>query len=187
MHKHNKVNIIRSHELHALRCLVQKYTYNQRSHCILITHVLSTAEDYIRMVNEVFQVVLIIAIPYSADRATIQSLQESGFSVYLPKSIDDAFLYSGQIIRKILEEDTTPLFVQEVGGYLAGCTDMLSRFPHFLGIVEDTNNGHWRYQMAGNHLVPILSMAQSPIKDIEDTVIGDSVIYSTERIFSRRI
>ena len=36
---------------------------------------------------------------------------------------------------------------------------------------------------AGSHNVPIVSMALSPIKDIEDTVIGDAVIYSLERLY----
>lgn len=178
-----KYNITRSHELHVLKRLVNSYPAKQQAHCVLITHVLSTSENYIRLVNEVFPVVLVIAIPYSANAATIHSLQESGIPVYLPQSIDEAFLCSGKKVRQILEQDETPLLVQEVGGYLAGYTQQLSSFPHFLGIVEDTNNGHWRYQMAGAHSVPIISMAQSPIKDIEDTVIGDSVIYSTERIF----
>ncbi len=178
-----KYNITRSHELHVLKQLIGDHPAQRRTHCVLITHVLSTSENYIRLVNEVFPVVLVIAIPYSADPATIRSLEESGISVYLPQNIDEAFLHSGEKIRDILERDETPLLVQEVGGYLAGYTQLLARFSHFLGIVEDTNNGHWRYQMAGAHAIPVISMAQSPIKDIEDTVIGDSVIYSTERIF----
>ncbi|MBY0529421.1 MAG: hypothetical protein K2P51_04440 [Rhabdochlamydiaceae bacterium] len=144
---------------------------------------LTTAESYIRSIHEAFEVVLVIAIPYSADLNTIRSLEESNIPVYLPKSIDEAFLCAGKKVLEILQSDETPLLVQEVGGYLAGCTEELCRYSHFLGIVEDTNNGHWRYQMAGEHQIPVLSMAQSPIKDIEDTVIGDSVVYSTERIF----
>jgi adenosylhomocysteinase len=176
-------NIVRSHELHVLRRLIRSHPCKQQCNCVLITHVLSTAESYIRSVNEVFRIVLVIAIPYSANLATIRALQASGIPVYLPESIDETFLCAGEKIRQILEQDETPLLVQEVGGYLAGCTNKLSCFSHFLGIVEDTNNGYWRYQLAGMHSMPILSMAQSPIKDIEDTVIGDSVIYSTERIF----
>lgn len=178
-----KCNIIRSDELHVLRRLVKSHPPKELCRCVLITHVLSTAENYIRLVHEVFPIALVIAIPYSANLSTIRSLQESGIPVYLPGSIDEAFLHAGEKIIQILEQDETPLLVQEVGGYLAGCTEALARFSHFLGIVEDTNNGYWRYQMAGSHSIPVLSMAQSPIKDIEDTVIGDSVIYSTERIF----
>ncbi len=171
------------HILHVLKKLIKKYPNSQKCHSVLITHVLPTAESYIHLVHEVFPVTLVIAIPYSADLLTIKALREKGIPVYLPEGIDEAFLYSGKKIQEILEKDETPLLVQEVGGYLAGCCDNLSKFPHFLGIVEDTNNGHWRYQMAGVHSTPVLSMAQSPIKDIEDTVIGDSVVYSTERIF----
>jgi len=178
-------NITRSHELHVLKQLVDRHvkTSAATTRCVLITHVLSTSEAYIRLVNEVFPVALVIAIPYSADLKTIRSLEEGGIAVYLPKTIQEAFLCAGSRVEQLLVAEQTPLLVQEVGGYLAGYTAALSCFPHFLGIIEDTNNGHWRYQMAGSHTAPIVSMAQSPIKDIEDTVIGDSVIYSTERIF----
>ncbi|MBS0656324.1 MAG: hypothetical protein JSR46_11150 [Verrucomicrobia bacterium] len=176
-------NITRSSDLKVLERLVKKKGTDSGHNCVLITHVLSTSASYIRLVNEVFPVALVIAIPYSADLKTLHSLQASGIRTFLPSSIEEAFLQAGPLVKEILESDPTPLIVQEVGGYLAGYTDRLSCYAHFKGIVEDTNNGHWRYKQAGSHKVPIVSMAQSPIKDIEDTVIGDSVIYSTERIF----
>jgi adenosylhomocysteinase len=152
-------------------------------HSVLITHVLPTAERYIQLVNQIFPVKLVIAIPYSAHTASIENLIASGIPCHLPDSVDDIFLTSGKLIDEILTYNSTPLLVQEVGGYLAGCTHLLTKHPHFKGIVEDTNNGHWRYHEAGAHACPILSMAQSPLKGIEDTVIGDAVVFSIERIF----
>ena len=96
-----KYNITRSHELHVLKQLIGDHPAQRRTHCVLITHVLSTSENYIRLVNEVFPVVLVIAIPYSADPATIRSLEESGISVYVPQNIDEDFLHSGGIFSGI--------------------------------------------------------------------------------------
>lgn len=148
---------------------------------IIITHVLPTAEKYIEEVNHVFPISLIIAIPYSSDPAIIGNLQQKGFLVYRPSTSEEVFLRAGPLIEEFLQKDKSPLLVQEVGGYLAGYTSILARYENFMGIVEDTNNGHWRYVNAGAHRVPIVSMALSPIKDIEDTVIGDAVVYSLER------
>lgn len=170
-------------QLPVLRRLIKKYASDRLCRCVLITHVLPTAEDYIRAVNEAFPVVLVIAIPYSFDLETIQSLQKDKIPVYLPLSVDEILSCAGQKIQQILEEDQAPLFVQEVGGYLAGRTKELSSFPHFLGIIEDTNHGHWSYEKVEYYPFPVLSIAQSPIKAIEDTAIGDAVIYSVERIF----
>lgn len=169
--------------LDILEQLIKKYPSDKQRHCVLITHVLPTAENYVKLIHEVFKVVLVIAIPYSSDILTIERLRSFGIPVYLPKSIEETFQCSGQKILNILQSDPTPLVVQEVGGYLAKNTEQFSQFSHFLGIVEDTNNGHYRYQAEGLHRVPVVSIAQSPVKDIEDTTIGDAVIYSTERIF----
>lgn len=177
-------DITRSSQLHVLKSLTERYSALQmQARSVLITHVLPTSESYIDLVHTIFPVELVIAIPYSADLETIHRLEERGIKVYLPKSISEIFLQAGPTVEELLQQSNKPLIVQEVGGYLAGYTNKLAQYPHLIGIVEDTNNGHWRYQSAGNHKVPILSMAKSPIKDIEDTVIGDSVVYSTERIF----
>lgn len=168
--------------LQVLEQLVTKYPPKSSVHCVLLTHVLPTALEYIKLISQVFPIVLIIAIPYSSDKKSIENLEKAGFRIYTPKSIEETFEDGGKQILEILENDKTPLVIQEVGGYLAKFTEQFSRFPHFLGIVEDTNNGHYRYRDAGNHLVPVVSIAQSPIKDIEDTAIGDAVVYSTERI-----
>lgn len=177
-------SVTKSSELKVLETLVNKCEHlKNRCRSVLITHVLPTAVPYIQLVNEIFPVSLVIAIPYSADAMTLEALEKSGIPTYLPDSVEKAFLEAGPQVEAILKSDSTPLVVQEVGGYLAGYTNQLATYSHFLGIVEDTNNGHWRYENAGNHSVSIVSMAQSPIKDIEDTVIGDSVVYSTERIF----
>lgn len=177
-------NITKSHTLNVLKELTQRYSFLKgHAQSILITHVMSTSESYIDLVNEIFPVKLVIAIPYSADKQTLNRLEAKGIKTFLPESVTDAFVLAGSKVEEILKSGNVPTVVQEVGGYLAGCTDQLSNYSNFIGIVEDTNNGHWRYQQAGEHQTPVLSMALSPIKDIEDTVIGDSVIYSTERIF----
>ena len=74
------------------------------------------------------------------------------------------------------------MLVQEVGGYLAKASARLAAFQNFFGVVEDTNNGHWLYESTGPHPIPVLSMAQSPLKAVEDSIIGDAVLFSIERI-----
>lgn len=178
------VDITRSSQLNVLKVLTERYcSLKGQARSVLITHVLPTSESYIQLVNAIFPVDLVIAIPYSADLDTLQRLEDMGISTYLPESITEIFLEAGPRVEALLQQSNRPLVIQEVGGYLAGYTHKLAEYPHLIGIVEDTNNGHWRYENAGEHKVPVLSMARSPIKDIEDTVIGDSVVYSTERIF----
>lgn len=155
--------------------------------CVLVTHVHRQALGYVLTLNEVYPVESIVAIPYSADPAAVSDLRDHGFEVVVPGDVADTFAAAAEVCEKGLARSSQPLVVQEVGGYLAEATARLGGYDHFRGIVEDTNNGHWRYQRFGPHGCPVLSMAQSPLKDIEDTIIGDAVLFSVERILREEL
>jgi adenosylhomocysteinase len=169
-------------ELPAMTSLLGTVPKEHRYRSVLITHVLDTAVAYVEAVNSVFPVARIVAIPYSASATAVQSLRAKGFQVIVPASIPDTFTDSEKQVTEALQESQQPLLVQEVGGYLAKASARLSAFPHFLGVVEDTNNGHWLYEGTSPHPISVLSMAQSPLKAVEDSIIGDAVLFSIERI-----
>lgn len=169
-------------ELPALTSLLKTVPPANRPRSILITHVLETAVAYVEAVHSVFPVTAIVAIPYSASPSAVQLLREKGFLVVVPASIADTFSESERVVTAALAETNTPLLVQEVGGYLAHASANLSAYKHFLGVVEDTNNGHWLYERTGPHPIPVLSMAQSPLKAVEDSIIGDAAVFSIERV-----
>jgi adenosylhomocysteinase len=164
-------------ELPALTKLLSTVPLENRPRSILITHVLDTAIAYVEAINTVFPIVRIIAIPYSASPSAVQMLKEKGFTVVVPTSIPDTFVEAERQVTEALKESREPLLVQEVGGYLAHASVRLSSFQHFLGVIEDTNNGHWLYESTGPHPMPVLSMAQSPLKAVEDSIIGDAVLF----------
>ena len=168
--------------LPALRTLLSTEPNPGAVRSVLITHVLHTAVEYVELVNKTYPVAGVVAVPYSADGQAIDELRGKGFDVVLPASVPDTFVKAREVTINALGVSEAPLVVQEVGGYLAQHTDELSSFAHFRGIVEDTNNGHWLYERHAPHTCPVLSMAQSPLKDVEDTIIGDAVVFSVERV-----
>lgn len=72
----------------------------------------------------------------------------------------------------------------EVGGYSAFIIDKLLEInPQLIGIVEDTNQGHWCYQEIEDKLkFPVYSIAQSRIKSLENRLIGKAVTFSLENV-----
>lgn len=76
----------------------------------------------------------------------------------------------------------------DVGGYFALSLQALSdRFTgRLLGVIEDTENGHKRYAEMGKLPCPVLSVARSPLKDPEDFLVGQSVVFSTEALLRGR-
>ncbi|MBL8151831.1 MAG: hypothetical protein JNN15_18060 [Blastocatellia bacterium] len=169
-------------ELPALTSLLSTATPTDRPRSLLITHVLDTAVAYIEAVNTIFPVASVVAIPYSASPRAVETLRTKGFNVVVPATIADTFTESEDQVISALKASQQPLLVQEVGGYLAKASARLASFAHFLGVVEDTNNGHWLYENTSPHPIPVLSMAQSPLKAVEDSIIGDAVLFSIERV-----
>jgi adenosylhomocysteinase len=171
-----------SADLPALNSLLKTVPTQHRPRSILVTHILETAVPYVEAVNGVFPVAGIVAVPYSVSLSAVETLRAKGFMVSVPASIPETFQIAETQILKALADSQHPLIVQDGGGYVADAAQRLSKYPHFAGIVENTNNGFWRYEQTGPHRVPILSRAQSSLKFAEDTIIGDAVVYSIERI-----
>ncbi len=72
----------------------------------------------------------------------------------------------------------------DIGAYFAPCLEELSAFgEQFLGIVEDTENGHQLYQrfIETSHK-PIVSVARSKLKECEDYNVGKSIVHAVETI-----
>lgn len=81
-----------------------------------------------------------------------------------------------------------PVVLLDVGGYFAPSLDALcERFSgQILGVVEDTENGHKRYAEQEKLPCPVVSVARSPLKDPEDFLVGQSVVFSAEALMRSR-
>jgi adenosylhomocysteinase len=145
-----------------------------------VTHLLETADPYICCLSSIFNVHL-VGIPYSTNASQVAKLRAAGYQITVPEDLSQIGPLAVELIGKLAAR--RPVVVQEIGGYLALHAPTLSRIPNFLGIVEDTNNGHWRYAASAHALqFPVLSIARSPIKAIEDAQIGPAVVFSVERL-----
>jgi adenosylhomocysteinase len=174
-----------SGHLWVLKELTEETKNEDNTHSVILQHILPTTVEYIDRVNQVYPVDLVIAICYSADPATIELLRKKGYNVYLPKDINDMLTNLWKLVVDLLEKNPYPLLIQEVGGYFSDVTEKLSQYSKFKGCVEDTNNGLWRYEEAEKKkglFVPVISMADTPLKHVEDSLIGDACVYSLEKV-----
>lgn len=86
-----------------------------------------------------------------------------------------------------LVENGKQCIILDVGGYFAPCLKELAEDPIFfnglLGVVEDTENGHQKYeQIQKTSPWPIISVARSELKKSEDFNVGKSIIRATDTI-----
>jgi len=165
-----------------LKELVGETKNPDNTHSVILQHLLPTIVEYVDKVNSVYPIDLIIGIVYSVDMPTVELLKSKGYNIYIPADIDDMFNNLWKLVAELLRKNSYPLMIQEVGGYFSKWTKELSQFRHFKGCVEDTNNGLWLYQSIEKLFVPVISMADTPLKHVEDAMIGDACVYSLEKV-----
>ncbi|MCA9272821.1 MAG: hypothetical protein KDA31_07235 [Phycisphaerales bacterium] len=160
------------------------------THSIILQHILPTTIEYIDIVNSVYPVDLVISIVYSSDQPTVEALRAKGYNVIVPPSIDYMKTELWKDVLRALDGFDHPVVLQEVGGYMSQWSKQLSGYPRFKGCVEDTKNGLWRYQEAesnGQLKLPVLSMADTQLKRVEDSLIGDACVYSLEKVLRTQL
>jgi adenosylhomocysteinase len=78
----------------------------------------------------------------------------------------------------------------DMGGYFSHvAVDLAKKFnDRLIGVVEDTENGHQKYEtlISHNHsfknLFPVISVARSSLKEPEDSLVGQAIVFSAEAI-----
>ncbi len=166
-----------------------------------ILHALADTQEFLTyMVENGHSVPVIFAKPYSKDSNAITSIERLGVRV---EQLDYETLENTSILRETITREIRvsdkPLVLIDIGGYFVKPLLELSReesktLP--LGVVEVTTFGHKRYsERIENIAVPVISIAQSPIKDVEAAFVGESTWFAMDKIlrnvgmsaFARRV
>jgi adenosylhomocysteinase len=76
------------------------------------------------------------------------------------------------------------IILLDVGGYFASVlVHLCEHFSgHIVGVVEDTENGHQRYEQLSKLHCPVYSVARSPLKNSEDYLVGQSIVFGAESL-----
>jgi adenosylhomocysteinase len=162
--------------------VLEAFRPGQPCRLLVITHCLEDRPALFRALEREYFIARIVPIPYSVDPATHAQLSRR----YAVSTMSlDAMLNGDALLEaasRLLDEGGPPLAVIEIGGYFAPIGNELRRRygRSFLGTVEDTENGHRRYEEQGRLDFPVVSVARSKLKMIEDRLIGPSVVFSIE-------
>ena len=149
--------------------------------CLVITHFLAERPFYLNALNETSAIAKVFAKPKSLIRRIWDEVEKLypvdvadrvrlGDPGYLETQIDSA-----------IPDDA--FLLMDLGGYFADAGPALrDRYgARFLGVVEDTENGHKRH-LSGSAAYPVFSAARSPLKASEDFLIGQSIVFSLEAL-----
>ncbi|MDX6610302.1 MAG: adenosylhomocysteinase [Solirubrobacterales bacterium] len=153
---------------------------------VSITHILDTAVPYIEEVSRALEIDAVIGIPYSTKPAAQRRLEEQGHRVVIPTDLASLPEVAEREIRRASDRRGGPVIVQEIGGYCAPLIDGLTAEGRLAGVVEDTKQGHWVYAERSDLPCPVLSIAESPLKALENQQVGRSISHALETVLRRR-
>ncbi|ABW12244.1 S-adenosyl-L-homocysteine hydrolase [Parafrankia sp. EAN1pec] len=151
---------------------------------LVITHCLTDRPVFLQTLNKSYPISQIHPIPYSENQAIVRQL-EKDFRVTrlsLAQLLDAKSLLDRT--SELIEEESTPLAIVEIGGYHASLVGTLKERhgKKFMGCVESTEHGHRAYERQEALSVPVVSVARSRLKDLESQLIGPSVAFSVEKL-----
>ena len=153
---------------------------------VIIIHILPDIKQMLEALKQVVDIPLMIAIPYSIHTDTLNHLKKR-FKIICPtlEQISDGNYLEEQILNNISHKKKTVIL--EIGGYCSSAVENIKKQlgHNFLGIIEDTEAGHRRYEILEQESTlpcPIVSIARSSLKSPEDFLVGTSCLFSTEKI-----
>jgi adenosylhomocysteinase len=152
----------------------------------LITHLLPERPSFVRAVDSMSRLRSVLPKPKSIDAAARREVEKTCQIDTLTRELfadaDAALEYFESRARG------ETIVLLDVGGYFAHVIENLhGRFSgRIAGVVEDTENGHRRYQEIDKLPCPVVSVARSPLKAPEDFLVGQSVVFSAEALMRSR-
>jgi adenosylhomocysteinase len=154
------------------------------SRLVLITHVLDTAVPFVAALRRGIDLARVLAIPYSVVPDARERVSEHA-PVIVPADVGQLQERAREEIRDLCSDSEERVIVQEIGGYCAPLIHDLSQMPSFGGVVEDTKQGHWAYLQQPSLPCPVLTIADSPLKALEDRQVGRAISHALDTILRR--
>lgn len=168
------------------RKITSRYEMPEPASVLVITHLLGERPAFLRAVGRLAEVAAVLPKPKSIDARALEEV-----TAFLPvDGLERAAFVVPARALEYLESRAAGrrVVLLDVGGYFApGLEHMCAGFSgQIIGVVEDTENGHQRYEALGKLPCPVFSVARSPLKDPEDYLVGQSVTFSAEALIRAR-
>lgn len=149
---------------------------------IAVSHLIPSSENYILSLKENFNLIGIIPKPNSINNRTKRLLEENGVPI-LGQFTRENITGQPKDLSDYLDTYDNICMV-DIGGYFSDSIKFIKKSlgKKLLGVVEDTENGHQRYEKNIQDNVRIISVARSSLKSFEDQLVGNGVAHAAETI-----
>jgi adenosylhomocysteinase len=151
----------------------------------LVTHLLADRPFLIEAIDHQTEILAIIPKPKSVHQKTRDWLSHK-YNIVSPPT---ERLHEPEFVANLLcTPKAEPVLLLDIGGYFAPTLTEVARLcpGKILGIVEDTENGLQKYEEIKDLPCPIISVARSPLKNPEDYLVGQSIVFSVEALLRKQ-
>lgn len=178
---------------------------SQRPVFITINHIVPTILPYLSALSSIGDVAMIIPKGNNPNPQVHNDLKTAYGDNYKMDS-DAPGIYRLTMTRTMLDSPEKvlgilinvqrrygerPIIIIDIGGYFINTLKiqqsvLASNQINLIGIVEDTENGHQKYEETIRHrqnTLPIYSVARSELKKTEDYCVGKSIVEATDTLF----
>lgn len=147
---------------------------------LVVTHLLQDRPYFLEALSDLGYIEGIIPKPNSINGKVLEEIQDR-FPIL---SLTKESLYNIDSLSPLIEKSKQRIILLDIGGYFSHIINALNeRFPgKIIGIVEDTENGYQKYMSLPHLSVPVFSVARSILKENEDFLVGESVVFSTDSV-----
>lgn len=149
---------------------------------IIVSHILPDKLNFIKALSKSFKIEFIIPKPKSIDKDSLKKI-ENNFEI-LNITRDEIFINQNIIFDKI-DRIKNKIIIIDIWWYFAKILKVLEeKFDKkIIWVVEDTENWHQKYEkIIKNTSIPIISVARSILKEWEDFLVWQSVVFSTDYV-----
>ncbi|MFF4534296.1 adenosylhomocysteinase [Streptomyces sp. NPDC001407] len=153
---------------------------------LIITHLLPERPAFLYALARTSTIAAVLPKPKSINPQTLQAVRRTYAVHDLSRDLFADPARALEYLEKTASNHDVVLL--DIGGYFApALTTLTDKFSgHILGVVEDTENGHQRYEALDELPCPAFSVARSPLKHCEDHLVGRSIVFSTDALVRTR-
>jgi len=149
----------------------------------VVTHILKDRPFFLEALSSLGNIEGIIPKSNSINKEVLKVISDRFPILPLTK----ASLYDVNTLSPYIEKSKNRIILLDIGGYFAPIINELKeQFPEkIIGVVEDTENGYQKYVALPSLNVPLFSVARSVLKENEDFLVGESVVFSTDAVLRK--
>lgn len=156
-------------------------TKGGRPNLVLVCHAIGSLPPFLEALARYANISGLLVKPKSVQNDILRRISRFHRTEILSRETCASPLRLHSLLDSITQRREAVL--SDIGGYFSNVPLWRGQgyFRNIVGIVEDTENGHQRYERVELADMPVVSIARSETKRLEDWWVGRAIVFSAER------